>query len=182
MNLSCQKKKNPLHFLPEWAVLCHTCPARDSQTGLAKAQIIYRLYYRWVPLVPVSPSPSHPTPLAAPIRPPPRIYLAASARGPATHRPGETIEADQALRREILLGSDHRRHRAKCSSSSRRWSRDPDRASRTSPTPSATPTPPPGAHGRTTAATPRYAPAYFCSRPVAGGCDPWGSWRKLQFD
>ncbi|OEL20653.1 Trans-cinnamate 4-monooxygenase, partial [Dichanthelium oligosanthes] len=86
--------------------------------------------------------------------PPPRIYLAASARGPPT------AARRQSRRRKhragIRLGIDHRRRRAKCSSSSRRWSRDPDRASRTSPTASASPTPPPGAHGRTTRAPPRH--------------------------
>lgn len=73
-------------------------------------------------------------------------------------------------------GGTRRGSRAKCSSSSRTWSRDPDRASRTSPTPSASPTPPPGAPGRTTAAPPRYfalAPsAPPASRPGVGRLDP----------
>lgn len=77
-----------------------------------------------------------------------------------THRSEEAIEADEAPQ-QIRRGIEHRRRSAKCSSSSRRWSRDPDRASRTSPTPSVSPTHPPGAHGHTTAVPPRYASASF---------------------
>jgi hypothetical protein len=122
--------------------------------------------------VPVSPSPSCPVPaLAVYSSPAPDLPRRVGAQ--STHRRGEPIEADQASRREIWRGADHQRRRAKCSSFSRRWSRDPDRASRTSPTPSASPTPPLGAHGRTTAEAPGYAPRTLLSSryspPGAGG-------------
>jgi hypothetical protein len=139
--------------------------------GLAEAQTISPLYSRWAPLSAGFPFPFLPCPRPRRLFPAPDLPRRVGAQ--STHRRGEPIEADQASRREIWRGADHQRRRAKCSSFSRRWSRDPDRASRTSPTPSASPTPPLGAHGRTTAEAPGYAPRTLLSSryspPGAGG-------------
>jgi hypothetical protein len=77
-------------------------------------------------------------------------------------------------------GESRRGSRAKCSSFSRTWSRDPDRASRTSPTPLASPTPPPGAPGRTTAAPPRYP--RLPSRPRPDRLDPHRACELFDFE
>jgi len=111
---------------------------------------------RWAPFPPLLPLLPSPSPSTIHFSTAPDLPGRVGAQ--LTHRSEEAIEADEAPH-QIRRGIEHWRRRAKCSSSSRRWSRVPDRASRTSPTPSVSPTHPPGAHGHTTAVPPRYASA-----------------------
>jgi len=113
---------------------------------------------RWAPFPPLLPLLPSPSPSTIHFSTAPDLPGRVGAQ--LTHRSEEAIEADEAPH-QIRRGIEHWRRRAKCSSSSRRWSRDPDRASRTSPTPSVSPTHPPGAHGHTTAVPPRHASASF---------------------